>query len=89
MRFALLAVCALLGLACDAPPPRGKGGSCHSLSDCRAGLACVEGRCSSDVDELAGDVPEYAGEAVPDAGDGDAGGAEAGDGGGSAAGDGG
>ena len=67
---ALLFVLVLVG-ACAAPAPRGKGGKCHSLSDCKPGLACIEGRCSSDVTSVAGDVPDYGGEdaGVPAAGE--------------------
>jgi hypothetical protein len=63
----------VLAAACAPPAQKGRGGRCHSLSDCKPGLACVEGRCSADVAELEGEVPEYpveedAGEGAGDAG---------------------
>lgn len=76
----LLLLVLVLGGACAQADQRGKGGSCHSLSDCKPGLACVEGKCSSDLSSIEGDVPEYA---EPDAGGGAApDGGAVGDGGG-------
>jgi hypothetical protein len=49
----------LLCSACDAPPLVGRGGKCHSLSDCDLGLTCVAGRCSTDLASLQGEVPTY------------------------------
>ena len=49
----------LLGPACAAPDPVGAGGKCHSLSDCKPGLACIEGRCSANLESIEGEVPEY------------------------------
>jgi hypothetical protein len=79
-RMALLAL--VLGGGCAQADQHGKGGSCHSLSDCKPGLACIEGKCSADLSSVEGEVPEYA---EPDAGVGEApdggGGGEAGAGG--------
>jgi hypothetical protein len=61
---ALLFVLVLMG-ACAAPAPKGRGGKCHSLSDCKPGLACIEGVCSTDLSPVEGEVPDYG---EPDAG---------------------
>jgi hypothetical protein len=65
----------VLGAACSAPPLKGKGGVCHSLSDCKSGLACIDGKCSTDLTSIAGEVPDYG---AVDAGLADAGAADAG-----------
>lgn len=40
--------------ACSSPALKTKGARCHSLSECKAGLACVDFRCTSNLDDLAG-----------------------------------
>ena len=65
MRLLLAVVLLLtLSLSCAPPPQAGKGGKCHAISDCKPGLACVEGKCSTDLSSLEGEVPEYPGETV-------------------------
>jgi len=65
MSHRVLVLMLVLGAACAAPAPKGRGGKCHSLSDCKPGLACIEGRCSTNLESIEGDVPEYE---EPDAG---------------------
>jgi hypothetical protein len=54
-------------LACDPPPLVGKGGACNSLSDCKPGLACLDEKCTDELDDIAGEVPVYAMDAAVDA----------------------
>jgi hypothetical protein len=54
-----LVICLTFGLGCAPPPQAGKGGKCHAISDCKPGLACVEGKCTSDLSAIEGDVPDY------------------------------
>ncbi len=42
------------GLGCSAPPVHGEGGECYAITDCQPGLACADGRCTSDVSKLSG-----------------------------------
>ena len=67
-KAALIGVAVGLGGAanlagCDPPPLVGRGGECNSLSDCKPGLVCIEERCTDEIDEIAGEVPVYAGDA--------------------------
>jgi hypothetical protein len=73
----------VLFLACAPPAEEGKGGDCHSLSDCKPGLACIEGKCSTDLKTVKGTVPKYTTDAGAGmaAGDGGAAGAAGKDGG--------
>ena len=57
-----LVMCLTFGLGCAPPPQAGKGGKCHAITDCKPGLACVEGKCTGDLSAIEGDVPEYEGE---------------------------
>lgn len=51
----------VLGLSsCDPPPLVGEGKPCNSLSDCKAGLSCIEGVCDEDLSSIAGQVPAFA-----------------------------
>ena len=70
MRWTLGLVSSLtFALGCAPPPQAGKGGKCHAITDCKPGLACIEGKCSADLSSIEGEVPEYEGEApAPDAG---------------------
>lgn len=55
----LLLVClCLAGAACNPPPLEGKGGPCHSLTDCKPGLVCDEGKCTADLSRLAADTED-------------------------------
>jgi hypothetical protein len=47
-------------LSCAPPPQAGKGGKCHAITDCKPGLACIEGKCSTDLSSIEGEIPEYA-----------------------------
>jgi hypothetical protein len=66
----------VLFLACAPPAEEGKGGFCHSLSDCKAGLACIEGKCSTDLKTVKGTVPKYTTDAGMGAAPGDGGAAK-------------
>jgi hypothetical protein len=46
--------------SCDPPAQVGAGAECNSLSECKAGLTCIEGVCDGDLTSIAGQVPVYA-----------------------------
>lgn len=49
-----------LAAGCSPPPTHGKGGACYAITDCKPGLACADGKCTSDVSKLAkGDAPPF------------------------------
>lgn len=65
------AVLACSGLcACGPVDEVGRGGRCYSLGECKAGLACIEGRCSDDLSSIVGEVPMF--ETAAQGGGGDA-----------------
>lgn len=59
MTRCLVLLAAGLLVGCEEPPLVGEGEACNSLSDCKAGLVCVEQHCSGDIRALAGAVPTY------------------------------
>jgi hypothetical protein len=60
--WGLLGAAVLLSglVGCDPPAQVGAGERCNSLSDCKAGLTCIEGACDEDISSIAGQVPVYA-----------------------------
>jgi hypothetical protein len=76
VKLLALAPAALVLLACSTETGSA-GDACVRTTQCRAGLACIEGRCSGELDGVSGPdaVPDLQPDPPPDAGeDDDAGG---------------
>jgi hypothetical protein len=58
------------GAACSGAPPAGPNEGCFRALDCREGLVCVEGRCTTDITPI---VPASEGAAPPSGASPDAG----------------